>query len=180
MSLPAKKPLTYTDYAALPEGEPYQLIGGTLVLNPAPTPYHQRISRNLGILWQEFLRENSLGEVLFSPIDVYFSDTEVYQPDLIVVLKDRLDIIGEQKIEAPPDLVAEILSPSTGYYDLKHKKQVYERSGVKEYWVVDPMEKSVEIFALVDGAYRSLGLLREGVAASRLIAGLRVDLEKIF
>ena len=87
-------------------------------MTPAPNIYHQRISKRLE---RELLKleEKGLGEVLYSPIDVYFSETETYQPDILFIAKERLNIIGEQRIEGAPDLIMEILSPSTAYYDLK-------------------------------------------------------------
>ncbi|HDD05196.1 MAG TPA: Uma2 family endonuclease [Candidatus Aenigmarchaeota archaeon] len=141
--IPKKKRYTYEDYAKLPEGAPYQLIGGELVMVPSPTPYHQRVSRKLVFLLTEYVEKNDLGEVFYSPIDVYFDEEDVFQPDIVFISKARLDIIGEIKIEGPPDLIIEILSPSTAYYDLGRKYEVYERSGVKEYWVVHPERKSV-------------------------------------
>src|SRR6266542_2906772 len=140
------KRYTYEDYEKLPEGAPYQLIGGELVMTPSPVPYHQSVSRKIEFELIKFVEEKKLGEVFDAPIDVYLSETETYQPDIIFISKDRLRIIGEKKIEAAPDLVIEILSPSTAYYDLKHKRRIYESSGVREYWIVDPMEKSVEVY----------------------------------
>jgi Uma2 family endonuclease len=87
----------------------------------------------------------------------------------------------ENKIEGAPDLVVEVLSPSTAYYDLKHKKSIYEKQGVKEYWIVDPMEKSVEIFENISGKFNSLGEFSKSESIkSKLISGLEVGLESIF
>lgn len=179
-----KKRYTYEDYYNLPEGAPYQLIHGELIRTPAPATYHQRISKRLE--WELLkLEEKKLGEVLDAPVDVYFSETETYQPDLIFITKQRLDIIGEQKIEGAPDLIMEILSPATAYYDLKPKFHVYEQYGVKEYWIVDPTEKSIELFANKEGSFH---LLEKAVfkksgdnnISSRLFSSLKIDLRKIF
>ena len=181
MPTTARKIRTYTDYAELPEKAPYQLIGGEFALNPAPTPFHQRISLKLIIELATFVEANELGQVFDAPIDVYFSETEVYQPDIIFIGKERLDIIGEQKIEAAPDMVVEILSPSTGYYDLRHKKQVYEKHGVKEYWLIDPPEQSLEIFENKNGVYQpGLALREKGTVKTNLIPGLEFPLDKLF
>ena len=180
-----KRRYTYKDYQKLPEGAPYQLINGDLVMTPAPTPYHQRISIKLEKELQK-LEDNGLGEVLHAPIDVYLSETETYQPDILFTSKDHLGIIGEQRIEGAPDLIVEILSPSTAYYDLKAKMRVYEASGVREYWVVDPMEQSIEIyenkersFQLADKALlgRKAG---KGTVSSKLFSQLKIDLKTIF
>lgn len=147
--------LTYSDYEKLPEGSPYELIGGRLILNPAPIPRHQRISREIEFALYAFVKKNGLGEVFYSPIDIHLGEKEVYQPDIIFISKERSHIIGEKNITGPPDLVIEILSESTAYNDLKKKKKVYEQSGVREYWIVDPEASSIEVFLLKNGKYIS-------------------------
>ena len=149
-------------------------------MTPAPSPYHQIISKRLE---RELLKleEQGSGQVLDAPLDVYFSETETYQPDLIFIIKERYSIIGETKIEAAPDLIMEILSPGTAYYDLRHKMNVYEESGVKEYWVVDPIEKSIEIYENKDGSF----VLSEKASCNRevhsqLFKSLIVRLKDIF
>ncbi len=181
MQSPAKKIYTFADYEQLPEGAPYQLIQGELVMTPSATPYHQIILQRLLVHLTAFVRQLQCGEVIVSPIDVYFNEREVYQPDIIFIHKERLNIIGKKKIEGPPDLVMEILSPSTGYYDLTHKKSVYESSGVQEYWVIDPEEKFVEVFALHDGRFRESGRWKgDGTAASTLLPGFQTGLATLF
>ncbi len=176
-----EKFFTYKDYEQLPEGAPYQLIGGQLVLTPAPEPYHQKVSLKIASDLFRFVTENGLGEVFNAPVDVYLTDTETYQPDIIYISKENTGIIREKKIEGPPDLVIEILSPSTAYYDMKHKKKVYERTGVKEYWLVDPMEKSVEIYENTDkGFVLTERKVVKGKVASKLLKGFSLNTEDIF
>ena len=172
---------TYNDYEKLPEGAPYQLINGELVMTPAPTTYHQRIIRRIFKLLDNHVEGNSLGEIFFSLIDVYFSETDTYQPDIVYIAKDRSSIIGEKKIEGSPDLIIEILSPATADYDLRHKKKIYERFGVQEYWIVDPMEKSVDVYKNtsqlleLDKRYEESEILR-----SLLLEGFEMDLGRVF
>lgn len=181
MQTVAKKAYTYEDYAQLPEGVPYQLIGGELVTSPSPTYTHQRILRSLSFALHSFVEKNDLGEVVFAPMDVYFSETDTPQPDIIFIATDRLDIIGEQMIEGAPDLIMEILSPSTAYYDLKDKKRLYEASGVKEYWIVDPKAGEIEVYELVEGRYVLFGRQeRQGTITSKLLQAFSVDLADIF
>jgi len=176
-----KRTLTYTDYEKLPEGAPYQLIGGELVMTPAPVPYHQMVSRNIGFELLLFVRGKNLGEVLYAPIDVFLSDTETYQPDIIYISKERLDIIGEKKIESAPDLVMEVLSPATAYYDLRHKKNIYEQFGVKEYWIVDPIEQSIEVYENSGKAFKLIDTVRKkGGITSKLLKDFSINAEKIF
>ena len=180
-TLTTKKTYTYEDYAKLPEGAPYQLIGGELVMTPSPVPYHQIISRRIAFELLKFVEERKLGEVIYAPTDVYLSETETYQPDIIFISKERLHIIGEKKIEAAPDLVIEILSESTAYYDLRHKKRVYEASGVKEYWIVDPMEKGIEVYENINGEFKVFSqAIEKGRVNSKLLQGFGVELEKVF
>ena len=176
-----KKTYTYEDYAQLPEGAPYQLIGGELVMSPAPTPRHQRISRKLNRALDRFVEDHDLGEVFYAPIDVYLSEIDTPQPDILFIAKARLDIIGEKYIEDAPDLIMEILSPSTAYYDLKKKKGLYEASGVKEYWIVDPEVREIEVYALVEGRFELFGReAGQGTITSKLLAGFSVDLADVF
>ncbi|HMB91435.1 MAG TPA: Uma2 family endonuclease [Rhodothermales bacterium] len=176
-----KKAYTYEEYAQLPEGAPYQLIGGELIMAPAPTPYHQRILTRLLFNLMQFVEEQGLGEVIPAPIDVFLSEEDTPQPDLIYIASDRLGIIGEKKIEGAPDLIMEILSPSTAYYDLKDKKRLYEAHGVKEYWIIDPKAKEIEVYKNKGQHFqltsREVG---EGMIPSSLLNGFTVDLSAIF
>jgi Uma2 family endonuclease len=175
-----KKPKTYAEYQKLKEGEPYQLIYGRFVKSPSPTVNHQRLVKRLE--WRLIpLEKNGTGELLFAPIDVYFTDTEVYQPDIIFISKERLSIIKEKVIEGAPDLIIEVLSPSTGYYDLRRKRKVYEASGVKEYWIVDPMEKSVEVYENSgEGFNLAVTAEKSGRVSSLLYPDFCVDTGELF
>lgn len=181
LTLDKKNQHTYADYEKLPEGAPYQLIGGELIMTPSPIPYHQMISMKIGYELLKFVEDKKSGIVLYAPLDVYLSETETYQPDIIFISKDRLNIIGEKKIEAAPDLVMEILSPATAYYDLRHKKLVYEKSGVKEYWIVDPMGKSIELFENLNNEFKLFSKAQDkGMIKSKLLEGFSIETEKIF
>lgn len=172
---------TYEDYCRLPEGSPYQLIGGELVMTPSPTPYHQMVSMKLELKMAGYVLEKGLGIVLDAPVDVYLEETETYQPDIIYISNERLSIIEEKRINGAPDLVVEILSPGTGYYDLRTKYKVYEKSGVREYWIVDPHSKSVQVFCLKGGKYAlDQEVEQQGEVQSRVIAGFAVQVESIF
>ncbi|MDK2887512.1 MAG: hypothetical protein PWP72_390 [Thermoanaerobacter sp.] len=176
-----EKKHTYTDYCKLPEGAPYQLIGGEFVLTPAPSTYHQIISMKLEFQIVTFVTRQNLGLVLHAPIDVYLGETETYQPDIIFIARERMNIIEPQRINGAPDLVVEILSPTTAYYDLRKKFKVYERCGVKEYWIVDPEEKSIQVFLLKEGRFvLDQEAEQTGEISSRVLSGLTIRLESIF
>ncbi len=172
---------TYEDYAQLPEGAKYQLIDGEIIEMTAPTVLHQSVSIELGTALKNYVRANGLGRVFYAPIDVYLSETDTPQPDLIFIAKANLDIIGEQKIEGAPDLVVEILSPSTAYLDLKKKKRLYEKSGVREYWIVDPLEKSIEVFVHEDGQFQLFGRAEgQENLRSKLLPELALEMTALF
>ena len=175
------KSYTYEDYASLPEGSPYQLIGGDLIMVPAPAPGHQRILRKIGFLLQQHAEKIDLGEIFYSPIDVYFSEVDTFQPDIIFILKERASIIGETHIEGAPDLIIEILSPSTAYYDLGRKYKVYEQAGVKEYWLIHPDRKALEVYLNTDEKFGlSQAAEESGIVRSELLEGFEADLADIF
>jgi Uma2 family endonuclease len=181
MEAATKQRRTYADYAALPEGAPYQLIDGDLVMSPSPNPTHQRVVRRLMVAVQRYLDVHPLGELFVAPLDVYLSETETYQPDLFVVMEESKKIIAESKIEGAPDLVIEVLSPTTGYFDLTHKKDTYASFGVKEYWIVDPTEKWVEVFENSKGEFLLLERQRNtGTIRSRILPGFELQVESIF
>ncbi len=176
-----KVKLTNEDYAKLPENAPYQLINGELVMSPAPSIYHQRISRKILIKFDNHVERNKLGEVFDAPIDILLGETETFQPDMVFVSNENKSLIKVANIEGTPDLIVEILSPSTAYYDLKHKKNIYELSGVKEYWIVDPMEKTVEIFFNENKKYTLIGnYSKTEICKSKLLTGFEISLTEIF
>jgi Uma2 family endonuclease len=177
-----KKKYTFEDYAKLPEGSPYQLIGGDLIMIPASTPSHQRISRKIWFFLLQHVEKNDLGEVFDSPIDVYFGDEDTFQPDLIFISRERSsNLVGETKIEGAPDLIIEIPSPSTTYYDFGRKFKVYEKAGVKEFWIVHPERKRIEVY---QNRENRLQLIREveetGIVKSVLLKGFEFEIEKVF
>lgn len=172
---------TLRDLRALPEGTAAQLIDGALVMSPSPTFRHQHIVAQLQFALTRYVRERDLGHVLGAPLDVVFSETHSFQPDLVFVSKARFGIIAEEGLRGAPDLVAEVLSPSTAYYDLTIKREVYERFGVTEYWILDPKRETVEVLALRGDAYEPAASARhEGTAASALLDGFTVDLADLF
>jgi Uma2 family endonuclease len=155
-SLPAAQPLrlSYEDYCAVPtDGRRYQLIEGELFVGPAPTSRHQRISRNLEFILHGHVSARGLGEVFDAPIDVILDRETVVQPDLLFVSSARAAIISERGVEAAPDLVVEILSPSTEALDRGPKRQLYARYGVVHYWIVDPEARSLTEYVLQSGQY---------------------------
>lgn len=142
-------PLTVHDYLDLPEGGPrYQLVDGDLHMAASPNLFHQRISRNIEYLLLRYLEQNPIGEVLHAPLDVFLTETNVYQPDVLFVARKNLPILEKDGVHGAPDLIVEILSPSSSRLDLGPKKRVYARCGVLEFWVVYPDERKVVVYDL--------------------------------
>ncbi len=141
--------LTVEDYRAMPETGPrYQLIEGELIMSPAPNRYHQDISRNLEFLLLKYLEKHPIGKIYHAPFDVYLTQYNVFQPDILFVSKARVSILTEAGAEGAPNLVIEILCPRTAVLDKESKRKVYAREGVKELWILDPATKTVALFRL--------------------------------
>jgi Uma2 family endonuclease len=173
---------TYDDYAALPDdGQRYEIVNGVLVMTPAPSPEHQSIVVGIVSYLQIHVKFAGLGRVFTSPIDVDLGQKNVFQPDVVVVLNEHLDRIQAKKIIGAPDLVVEIASPGTAVFDRLVKYEVYARAGVAEYWIVKPASRAVEVLALEDGKYRSLGVF-QGLETlpSRIVPDLPVSVEQFF
>ncbi len=172
---------TYEDYLLLPEDRRYEILDGDLFMTPAPTPYHQLVSRNLEFLLHRHVREHALGEVLYAPCDVVLSKTDVLQPDILFVAADRRAIIGEKYISGAPDLVVEVLSPSTADRDTDVKTKIYARFGVKELWIADPDAKTVAVLTNSGEGFLREGLFRQGeLLRSPLLPALTIPLDEIF
>ena len=180
-SIIEKKRYTYDDYLKTPDDKRYELIEGELYMTPSPITNHQRISRKIEFLLEKFVTENELGEIFDAPYDVYFDDENVVQPDILFISKDRLNIIGDKNLQGAPDLVIEILSESNAYRDLIQKKKLYARFGVKEYWIVVPGEKTIDIHILKEKTYQLYKTLGEDdTLESQILKGFKMELKAIF
>jgi Uma2 family endonuclease len=179
---PDAPPLTVEHYRNLPETGPrYQLIDGDLYMAPAPNRFHQDISRNLEFILLQYLAENPIGVLYHAPFDVYLTETDVFQPDIIVVLNANRMILTEAGAEGAPDLVVEILSPKTRRLDLENKKRTYARLGVAELWIIDPEPRELKrhVFAL-DRENAVQVLTAKQCATTPLLPGLKVELSEVF
>jgi Uma2 family endonuclease len=178
---PAAKPRhTYEDYAALPEGAPYQLVEGDLLMTPSPVAGHQRLSRDICRLLDDWARKTDAGEVIPAPFDVILDDANVLQPDVLFVSRERLHIIQDW-CRGAPDLVVEVLSPSNAALDRSRKTKVYARFGVKRVWLVDPAEKSFECLLLDGATYRIEAAFAEDDAVELAdFPGLKVPLPQLW
>jgi len=177
-----KRKYTYEDYLKTPDEVRYELIEGELIMTPSPATRHQWISIRLTSEIFKYVMENNLGEVFAAPYDVVFDNYNIVQPDILFISKERLNIIGEKNVQGAPDFVIEILSESTAYRDAIQKKKLYAKFGVKEYWIVAPDDKLVEIYYLRDkGEYQLLKTyLENDIIESQIIRGLKIELKRVF
>ena len=175
--------LTVQDYLNIPEEDEnrYELINGELYMAPAPSWEHQKSTINLATLLDNFVSDTGLGEVVASPIDVYLSDEDVFQPDIVFISNERLGIIHSDGIHGAPDLVIEVLSPGTERIDRTLKSERYEMLEVSEYWQANPIAKTILVLRARDGAFERVGLFTEGMTLETpLLPGLRVDVSEVF
>ena len=175
---------TYEDFLLFPEdGKRRELIDGDHFVSPSPLFKHQDIVVNLTIILGAFLKRTRCGNLLCAPMDVVLSEWDVVEPDLLYVSAARATIITEKNIQGAPDLVVEILSPSSRKTDEIIKRKLYERHGVSEYWIIDPELETVKVYRSVDGRYvRVTELAREADATltSPQFPGLSIPLIEIF
>jgi Uma2 family endonuclease len=179
--LKRKIKLTYKDYASLGDDKRYELIEGELYMVPSPDFSHQSVLGNLWDYLRNFTKKRQLGIVLCAPLDVVFPDNNVLQPDILFISKERMGIITEKNIKGAPDLLVEILSTGTLERDKIVKKSLYEKYGVKEYWIVDPTGKQVEVLTLKEEGFEVSGIFfSDDELTSPLLKKLRISLKEIF
>ena len=175
-----KKKLTYEDYARLPEepGFRYEVIDGVLIRDPSPSFHHQRVSRRLQRILEDYFEEaDPKGEVFNAPLDLTLAAHNVVQPDLLYLPGSRP--AQHDPIDTLPELVVEVLSPSTGRKDRVLKLNHYQSSGVLHYWILDPKGGFIEAYELRDGHYVSMVRAHEGVFFHPAFPGLSFDIEAL-
>ena len=142
------------EYMNLPEGSSYQLINGGLIMAPSPITTHQRILLKLVEQLAPEIEKQHCGELFISPLDVHFDEANIFQPDIFFISSDNPTQAEDHDwIRAIPDMIIEILSPSTSDYDTGEKMKVYEKYGVREYFIVNPEDRMVHAYELMDSVY---------------------------
>jgi Uma2 family endonuclease len=176
----AAKKLTYADYEKIPAGGfRHEIIEGEEFITPAPNLDHQTAVVNLSGILRHHVVAKKLGRVFVAPTDVLLSDHDIVEPDVLFVSEKRLSILTEKNIQGAPDLVIEVLSPSTAAQDRGPKLALYQRSGVLEYWIVDPAAKTVELREF--GSPLRTRAYKEGQSfESAILPDLTVALSDIF
>jgi len=181
-SLTTRIKFTYQDYKSLPESETkrYELMEGELIMVPSPNFKHQSISRNLEFILHRFIQKKNLGTIIDAPFDVHLGE-DVVQPDIFFISNKNSNIITEEEIRGAPDLVIEILSPATAERDQIYKRTLYARSGVQEYWIVDPEKETIEALVLTKTGFKTSHIYKKTDAlTSDIFPGLTIDLSEVF
>ena len=172
---------TYEDLLHTPDdGKRYEVLEGDLTVSPSPRTKHQR---TVTMVFEVLLKATRTGhgEAFPAPFDVVFSEHDVTEPDLLFVTKERKDIITEDNIQGAPDLVVEIISEGSRKRDVITKRGIYERYGVRFYWLVAPEEETVRVFELKDGAYEEPVTLKAGQQLGcALFPGVTQDVGQLF
>ena len=172
--------LTLHDYLALPDEPRVELIEGELFVSPAPRFDHQNVVGAIFALLRSHVRERGLGIVVVSPFDVVLSEHDVVQPDLVFVAKAHRDRI-QDRLRGPPDLAVEILSPGHAERDRIVKRDLYARSGVPEYWIIDVERRQIEVRQLEGDRYQLLAIFEEGdTLTSNALPDLELDVTSVF
>lgn len=182
-ALPPK--LTYDDFLRFPDdGRRHELIDGAHCVTPSPATRHQRLSWRLAQVLGRYLDAHPIGEAFYAPYDVVLSVFDVVEPDLLLVLRDQIGVITHQHVRGAPALVVEILSSATREIDEGAKLRLYERSGVREYWLVDPELDQIAVFRRSPAGHfhrtPTLTRARRQVLSSPLLPEFELPLDEFF
>lgn len=171
---------TYDDLARLPDdGKRYEILDGDLVVSPSPSPDHQRALKRLFLMLQRQLEEQGIAEVFFGPMDAILSPQRVLVPDLMIVRRQRASIVRERGVEGAPDLAIEVMSTRPAL-DRVRKFGLYAKAGIAEYWLVDPIGETIEVYFLVEGEYQLAGYYGRGEVAQSVLFAVDVPLRDFF
>ncbi|MEJ5339484.1 MAG: Uma2 family endonuclease [Aquificaceae bacterium] len=175
----AKTKLTAEEFFRLyPEESRVELVEGKVYEMPAPSLIHQEILMRIASAMKSFVKERTYGNVFVAPVDVVFSENTVLQPDVVWA---REFSFSSPRIDRVPELVVEIVSPSTIIRDLTDKMKIYEKSGVQEYWLVLPLEKVIIVYTLTSEGYRLYSSATDrGKVQSKVLEGFELAVEEVF
>ena len=176
--------VTYEDYLEIPnDGRRWEVVDGEPYVSPAPSTKHQTALFQLTHFVSIYLRDHPVGRAFFAPFDVVLGELDVVQPDFLYIRRERLGLLIDNGIKGTPDLVVEVLSESTRRLDEKVKLGLYERCGVEEYWIVDPVLETVKVRRRGEAGFGSPELLaREAgdTLTTPLLPGLEIPLAELF
>lgn len=180
MAVAARKRYAVADFFRFPDdGFRHEIIDGDWIMSPPPGLNHQRVIQVLLAILERYLAKTRSGEVFVAPVGVILGRNDAVQPDLVYLSKARAKLARKDAIHGAPDLVVEVLSPSTASYDRDRKRALYARSGVREYWIADPEERALEVYEF--GRARRVRFLQEGQSFDpALFPGLTIKIADLF
>jgi Uma2 family endonuclease len=175
-------PMTYDEYALLPQDRNrYEVMEGELYMTPSPSPDHQDAVTELASILHNHVAAGGLGKVYVAPLDVVFTETNILQPDILFLRAGRIPPKGAKNVTLAPDLVIEVVSPSSAEQDREIKPHVYARHGVPHYWIADPAAGTLEMYALAGAAYTAAGAFSDDATATTpLFPGLTIPLARLW
>ncbi|HYU17771.1 MAG TPA: Uma2 family endonuclease [Chloroflexota bacterium] len=163
------------------DGNRYEVIDGELLVTPAPSWGHQVASAGLFLRLGTYVRRRRLGQVVSAPTGVALDEETAVQPDLVYVSRERAGIISERGLEGAPNLVVEVLSPSTQARDRGIKMRRYAAAGIPHYWLVDPSARTLEPYRLGERGYESGGVYGAGTTfRPELFPGLEIPIDELW
>jgi Uma2 family endonuclease len=173
---------TYAAYAALPDdGHRYEVVNGVLYMTPSPSWSHQEVAFEIASYLRTHIRTAGLGGVFMAPVDVELAPEDVFQPDVVVLLKASREKLKGRHIVGAPDLVVEVVSPGSATMDRHDKYVAYAQAGVPEYWIVEPGTQTVEVLVLKGERYHTLGVFQgKATLPSQVLPGFDVHVELFF
>lgn len=177
----ANLPLTYEYLLTTPEGDGnrYEVLAGELFATASPSKRHAWICTRLSRWMGTFVEENGLGEVFGTPVDVKLTHHDIVVPDVFFLRQDRLHLFDDKKVEGAPDLIVEVLSPSTRSRDLTAKMRLYAEVGVQEYWIVDQVSPEITVYARSPNGSFELVPTDPAHVHSRVIPGFELNSGKL-
>ncbi|MGH2732542.1 MAG: Uma2 family endonuclease [Actinomycetota bacterium] len=180
MATQPKTIYTYADLETFPEDNlRREIIDGELIVTASPVVQHQRVVVAFIMAFGQYARQHG-GEVLPAPMDVFFDDVNVVEPDVLFVRADHLERVEKKFIRSAPDIVVEVSSPSTRRLELVRKRNLYERFGVAEYWYVDLEADRLEVYRLAEGRYGAPRILERGERLESLeVPGFSIPVEEV-
>ncbi|MCC7123482.1 MAG: Uma2 family endonuclease [Acidobacteria bacterium] len=177
--------LTYDDFMLFPDdGQRHELIDGEHYVTPSPIVWHQELSMRLTRAFLRYQDAHPGGRLFYAPLDCIFTQFDVVEPDLLFITEDQLDILGDKYVEGAPALVVEILSPGTKRVDERIKRDLYDRVGVREYWIVDGSSRALVVYRRTsDGTFLQTARLeaeKDDTLATPLLPEFTLSMAELF
>ena len=173
---------TVEDYKAMPEGPPYyQFVEGELIMAPSPSSFHQDVAGNMFLLLANHVRKHRLGKVCIAPLDVYLSETNVFQPDVFFLANPVQPRFQRDGVHGAPDVVVEIVPPSNGLLETKRKRPIYAQHGVKEEWLIEPTLEQIHRYDFGVNAMKPVRVIDNDESFDTpLLPGLVISAAEVF